>query len=452
MADETPKLIQIGKGGPGIKKDGFNLISEKVVKVDVENRTLEIELLAYEGKTVMLEVGEDLVEELKKIKPGDGVTVRVVEEEPGGALHGAPTKRRMVKGITIRARDAQKTRVEEMLAALHESHWLTRKYAVEVLGTLSDPRAVGPLIEALTDEVNDIRQRAYESLIKIGAPSVPAVASLATDEDDDVRRVAAEVHKDGRFEIPFDPLELQVSQLVPLGHEHQRFGARGGVVGVRAERDAREELPRLVHPGGVIGADRRAFFLEHRDDLQRRGVPQVVGVGLEGKPEHRDALARYGSSHSGDDLLHHARPLLDVGAGGRLGDLHETARVAAGLDHRRDVFGKTRPAVAGPRVKELGPDAMVEPHGFGHHLHVRSHPLAEIRHLVDKGHLGGQERVGVVIDHLRGRDVREDERGFDQVQGAVQVAHDRLGLRAVSADDHAVGRSEERRVGEEGWW
>jgi len=164
-----------------------------VVKVDVENRTLEIELLAYEGKTVMLEVGEDLVEELKKIKPGDGVTVRVVEEEPGGTLHGAPTKRRMVKGITIRARDAQKTRAEEMLASLHESHWLTRKYAVEVLGTLGDPRAVGPLIEALTDEVNDIRQRAYESLIKIGAPSVPAVASLLTHEDDDLRQVASEI-------------------------------------------------------------------------------------------------------------------------------------------------------------------------------------------------------------------------------------------------------------------
>src|SRR2546428_1833776 len=138
MADGKTKLIQIGKGGPGIKKDGFNLISEKVVKVDVENQTLEIELLAYEGKTVMLEVGEDLVEELKKIKPGDGVTVRVVEEEPGGTLHGAPTKRRIVKGITIRSRDAQKTRAEEMLAALNESHWLTRKYAVEVLGNLAD--------------------------------------------------------------------------------------------------------------------------------------------------------------------------------------------------------------------------------------------------------------------------------------------------------------------------
>jgi hypothetical protein len=197
MADEAPKLIQISKGGPGTKKDGFNLISEKVVKVDLEARTLEIELLAYEGKTVVLEVGEDLLEELKKIKQGDGVTVRVIEEEPGagiqGTLHSGTAKRRIVKGITVRSRDANKTRADEMLAALKEGHWLTRKYAVEVLGTLGDARAVGPLIEALTDEVNDIRQRAYDSLIKLGAPSVEAVASLLTHEDDDLRQAASEI-------------------------------------------------------------------------------------------------------------------------------------------------------------------------------------------------------------------------------------------------------------------
>src|SRR5436309_3921911 len=193
MADEAPKIMQSSKGGTGIKKGGFNLISEKVVKVDVEHRTMEIELLAYEGKTVVLEVGEELLEELKTLKVGDGVTVRVVEEDPGGTLHGAPTKRRIVKGFTIRSRDANKSRADEMLAALKEPHWLTRKYAVEVLGALGDARAVGPLIEALTDEVNDIRQRAYESLIKIGAPSVPAVASLLTHEDDDLRQVASEI-------------------------------------------------------------------------------------------------------------------------------------------------------------------------------------------------------------------------------------------------------------------
>src|SRR5438132_11425792 len=112
---------------------------------------MEIELLAYEGKTVVLGVGEELLEELKTLKVGDGVTVRVVEEEPGGTLHGAPTKRRMVKGITIRARDAQKTRVEEMLAALHERHWLTRKIAVEVHMILIDPTECSPLFESLTD-------------------------------------------------------------------------------------------------------------------------------------------------------------------------------------------------------------------------------------------------------------------------------------------------------------
>src|SRR5437867_3872662 len=42
MADEGPKLIQIGKGDPAPKKDGFNLISERVVKVDLEARTMEI--------------------------------------------------------------------------------------------------------------------------------------------------------------------------------------------------------------------------------------------------------------------------------------------------------------------------------------------------------------------------------------------------------------------------
>src|SRR5438445_9320348 len=193
MADEAPKLIQIGKGGPGVKKDGFNLISEKVVKRDVEHRSMEIEVLAYGGEAVGVEVGEDLLEDLKTLKGGDGVTVRVVEEEPGGTLHGAPTKRRIVKGFTIRSRDANKSRADEMLAALKEPHWLTRKYAVEVLGALGDARAVGPLIEALTDEVNDIRQRAYDALIKIGAPSVTAVASLLTHEDDDLRQVASEI-------------------------------------------------------------------------------------------------------------------------------------------------------------------------------------------------------------------------------------------------------------------
>ena len=54
MAEEAPvKLIQIGPKG-GTKKDGFNLVTERVVAVNPEAKQLEVELLAYDGKTVVL--------------------------------------------------------------------------------------------------------------------------------------------------------------------------------------------------------------------------------------------------------------------------------------------------------------------------------------------------------------------------------------------------------------
>src|SRR5574340_703331 len=168
MADEAPaKLIQIGpKGGP--KKDGFNLVTERVVAVNPEAKQLEVELLAYDGKTVVLDVGEEALEEFLKIKPGDGATIRVVEE--GG--------KRIAKSFRVRAKDPNAAKADAMLIDLKDSHWLNRKYAAEVLGELKDPRAVGPLVDALTDEVGDVRQRAYDSLIKIGGTAVPSLVPL----------------------------------------------------------------------------------------------------------------------------------------------------------------------------------------------------------------------------------------------------------------------------------
>ena len=94
MADDAPKLIQIAPKG-GEKKDGFNLVTERVVAVNPESRQLEVELLAYDGKTVLLEVAEEALEDLKKIKTGDGATIRVVEE--GG--------KRVAKSFKIRPYD-----------------------------------------------------------------------------------------------------------------------------------------------------------------------------------------------------------------------------------------------------------------------------------------------------------------------------------------------------------
>lgn len=183
MAEEAPaKLIQIGPKG-GAKKDGFNLVTERVVAVNPEAKQLEVELLAYDGKTVVLDVGDEALEDFLKIKPGDGATIRVVEE--GG--------KRIAKSFRIRAKDPNAAKADAMLIDLKDSHWLNRKYAAEVLGELKDPRAVLPLVEALTDEVGDVRQRAYDSLIKIGGSAVASLVPLLASEEDDVRQSATEI-------------------------------------------------------------------------------------------------------------------------------------------------------------------------------------------------------------------------------------------------------------------
>lgn len=186
MADETPqqppKLIQIGPKG-GAKKDGFNLVTEKVVAVNLALKQLEVELLAYDGKTVVLDVAEEALEDLQKIKPGDGATIRVVEE--GG--------KRVAKSFRIRSKDPNAAKADAMLVDLKDTHWLNRKYAAESLGDLKTERAVGPLVEALGDEVGDVRQRAYDSLIKLGAVSVPTLIPLLVSEEDERRQFATEI-------------------------------------------------------------------------------------------------------------------------------------------------------------------------------------------------------------------------------------------------------------------
>lgn len=186
MADETPqqppKLIQIGPKG-GAKKDGFNLVTEKVVSVNLALKQLEVELLAYDGKTVVLDVAEEALEDLQKIKPGDGATIRVVEE--GG--------KRVAKSFRIRSKDPNAAKADAMLVDLKDTHWLNRKYAAESLGDLKTERAVGPLVEALGDEVGDVRQRAYDSLIKLGAVSVPTLIPLLVSEEDERRQFATEI-------------------------------------------------------------------------------------------------------------------------------------------------------------------------------------------------------------------------------------------------------------------
>jgi HEAT repeat protein len=182
MADPAPSpLFQISpKSG---KKDGFNLVTDNVIVVNLEARQLEVELLAYDGKTVLLDVAEDALDDLQKIKPGDGATLRIVEEDG----------KRLVKQFRIRAKDPNVVKVDAALLDLKDTHWLNRKYAIEMLGELKAANAVDDLVVCLEDDVGDVRHRAYEALIKIGAPSVTKVIPLLVSEEDDLRQSVTEI-------------------------------------------------------------------------------------------------------------------------------------------------------------------------------------------------------------------------------------------------------------------
>jgi HEAT repeat protein len=183
MANEAPaKLISIGPKS-GTKKDGFNLVTENVTAINPETHQIEVELLAYDGKTVLLDVSEEALEDLQKIKLGDGATLRVVEENG----------KRIVKSFRIRSKDPNVQKADAALLDLSDTHWLNRKHAIEVLGELRVEAAVKPLVDMLDDEVGDVRQRAYEALIKIGAPSVPEVVPFLVSEEEDLRQSATEI-------------------------------------------------------------------------------------------------------------------------------------------------------------------------------------------------------------------------------------------------------------------
>ncbi|MDD9820126.1 MAG: HEAT repeat domain-containing protein [Nitrospira sp.] len=165
------------------KKEGFNLVTENVTAINLETNQLEVELLAYDGKTVLLDVAEEALEDLRKLKTGDGATLRIVEEDG----------KRVVKQFRIRAKDPNVVKVDAALMDLKDSHWLNRKYAVEVLGELRAAEAVDDLVVCLEDEVGDVRHRAYEALIKIGRPSVAKVIPLLVSEEDELRQSATEI-------------------------------------------------------------------------------------------------------------------------------------------------------------------------------------------------------------------------------------------------------------------
>jgi HEAT repeat protein len=69
--------------------------------------------------------------------------------------------------------------VEPLMAALKLDNWKIRGNAAWTLGKIGDHRAVKPLIDALGDEVPEVRATAGQALLNIGTPAIgPLVESL----------------------------------------------------------------------------------------------------------------------------------------------------------------------------------------------------------------------------------------------------------------------------------
>ena len=173
--------------------------------------------------------------------------------------------------------------------------------------------------------------------------------------------------------------------------------------------------------------------------VERRRVPHVVAVGLEGGAEDGDPRAgdRRPVQHLDGEVDHALTPpLVD-----RV-DLAEEADRGLGMqllrpgDEGSDVLRQAPASEAKAGVERSASDPLVEADGVGQQGHVASGHLAQLGHRVDEGDLGGQERVRGHLDQLR-RGVVHDETGHPSGEDrrVDLVQHGDRGMALVAAVD-----------------
>ncbi len=91
----------------------------------------------------------------------------------------------------------QQARIDVLIDQLSDETREVRERAAEALGKIGEPakEAIPALLEALGDEAREVRERAAEALGKIGKPAkgaIPVLIEALNDESDRVRESAAE--------------------------------------------------------------------------------------------------------------------------------------------------------------------------------------------------------------------------------------------------------------------
>ena len=172
------------------------------------------------------------------------------------------------------------------------------------------------------------------------------------------------------------------------------------------------------------------------DDVDRRGLADVVGPGLEGEAEHRDPalgeLAVERALDLGDEAA--ARLLIHLDCGAE--QLEALPVIARRLVERSHVLGEARAAETKTRAEEGAADALVGADAVGDRAHIGAGELAELRHLVDERDLQRQERIDPVLDQLRAGRIGDPDRGVEMPE---QPSHALARIGILTADDH-LGR------------
>ena len=102
-------------------------------------------------------------------------------------------------------------------------------------------------------------------------PRPPHALIRKAGAGDFLRRIdVAQVDQHRALHHVLQPLEIERAELLPFGHDHQRGGALGAVIGVLAERHIADDGFRLLHAGRIVGAHLGAHVLQRGDQRDRR--------------------------------------------------------------------------------------------------------------------------------------------------------------------------------------
>mmetsp|Transcript_114686 Transcript_114686/g.364506 ORF Transcript_114686/g.364506 Transcript_114686/m.364506 type:complete len:601 (-) Transcript_114686:1196-2998(-) len=225
-------------------------------------------------------------------------------------------------------------------------------------------------------------------------------------------------------------LVIRVSlELVPLGQHDDRMGAIHRVPSRALENEAA-----LVHLHVMVLELGHSILLmhlriehvhhgpvlhQHVAHGQRRGLPNISGVLLEGEAQHCDLLVGDRVEQARNDLatealllvLVHVNNLLPI-----LGDSGQALRLTD-VDQIQNVLLEARAAEADGRTQELGPNARVGSNGSGYLGNICSRLLAQERYRVDAAHSLCQHSVGDQFGQLRAPQVcRQDSLSGDPIR------------------------------------